>query len=426
MATTNLTIGDLGPQGDGVHESPRGRVYVERALPGDLVRARVERDEDGIARGEIIEIVESSPYRQIAPCPHYERCGGCTLQHLQPAFYRDWKEAMVVDALRRQGLRPRQWLETVFVGERSRRRATFATLKLRTGTVMGYYRRRSRLIGDIDSCLVASPELMALRDLLKPRLGAILTEGKAVDVFLQLSGGAADMVVTGPVGRAGKADAAVKDAVARLMEGSPVARVSWRASERDPIQILGATGAVKAKFGRLEVALPPAAFLQPTPEGEAALVASVLEALPDGAKLADLFSGCGTFTGPMLGKGTVDAYESTPAAVGALSKAARGEALRVFRRDLFRNPLRRDELNRYDAIVFDPPRAGAAEQAVAMAAAKARTLVAVSCNPATFARDARLLCEGGYWLQSVRIVDQFVWSHHVEVVGVFTKRKRGR
>jgi 23S rRNA (uracil1939-C5)-methyltransferase len=183
---------------------------------------------------------------------------------------------------------------------------------------------------------------------------------------------------------------------------------------------------VTAAFGKLKVGLGPAAFLQPTLEGERALVETVLGALPRDARLADLFSGYGTFSGPMLASGSVDSYESVPAAVAALARAAKGKPLKAFRRDLFARPLRRDEINRYDAVVFDPPRAGCPDQAAEMASARTPCLIGVSCNPATFARDARILCEGGYWLESVQVIDQFLWSHHVEVVGVFTKRKRVR
>jgi 23S rRNA (uracil1939-C5)-methyltransferase len=148
----------------------------------------------------------------------------------------------------------------------------------------------------------------------------------------------------------------------------------------------------------------------------------VMELLPPRGKFADLFAGCGTFAGPMLARGAVDAFEQTGPAVRALDKAKANQPLRATRRDLYRDPLRRDEANRYDAIVFDPPRAGAQEQVRALASARTPLLVGVSCNPATFARDARLLVDGGYRLDSVKIVDQFTWSHHVELVAGFVKR----
>ena len=144
--------------------------------------------------------------------------------------------------------------------------------------------------------------------------------------------------------------------------------------------------------------------------------------MPDKGKFADLFSGSGTFTGPMLARGSVDAYDSVAPAIRALEKAKGALPLKAFRRDLEREPLTREEANRYDAIVFDPPRAGAAEQAKALASAKTPVLIAVSCNPASFARDARTLVDGGYKLDSVKVIDQFTWSHHVELVAGFVKR----
>ncbi len=424
MAENELLITRLGPKGDGIHLSGRGPIYVERALPGDRIKARVQRDGEGVTRGEILDILEASPHRVPAPCVHYDRCGNCTLQHLKESVYRDWKTEVVREAFHKQGLRPRQWLKTEYVAGQTRRRVTFAALKQRDKIKMGYYRRRSQEISDIDSCLIADPKLLVLREAIKPFLRRILHEGKAADLFLQLMGGAVDLVITGPVGRKGIPDKEVQDAIRELTESSGVTRVSWRPREADDMKTPETKGPVLAYFGPLQVALPPAAFLQPTRAGEKFLVEAVMAAMPAKGKFADLFSGCGTFSGPLLKRGSVDAFEAVLPAVKALSKAGIGQPLKVFRRDLFRNPLRRDEINRYDAIVFDPPRAGCLEQATALASSKTRTLVGVSCNPATFARDARVLCDGGYWLQSVQVVDQFLYSHQVEVVGVFTKGKR--
>ncbi|MCA0202505.1 MAG: hypothetical protein LCH56_17035, partial [Proteobacteria bacterium] len=176
-----------------------------------------------------------------------------------------------------------------------------------------------------------------------------------------------------------------------------------------------------ARFGILDVPLPPLAFLQPTRAGEDALTAAVMIALPARGTFADLFSGCGTFSGAMLARGPVDAFDSVEPAVRALDKAKGVHPLRVQRRDLGRQPLDADETKRYDAVVFDPPRAGAEEQAKALAASNVRRIVGVSCNPVTFARDARLLIAGGYRLDSVQVVDQFTWSHHVELVAAFSR-----
>lgn len=423
MQLTELSISELGPMADGICLQGRGRVFVERALPGDRVRGLVQRDDKGISRAEIVDMVETSPYRQVPPCVHYDHCGNCTIQHLQPKHYREWKMATVGDALRRQNLHPRTWIAPVFVGPGGRRRATFSVKLERGVPVMGYFRRRSQDISDIDACLIADPRLLKLREVILPYLPKILGK-KPADIFLQLMGDAIDMVITGPVGRGGEPDDFVQAALENLLAESSLTRISWRSHEKEPSISLFSKAPVTAYFGKLKVSLPPAAFLQPTAAGEKALVAAVMAALPVSGHFADLFSGCGTFSGPMLERAPVDAYESVATSVKALGKAGAGspKPLKVMRRDLFTNPLRRDELNRYNAIVFDPPRAGAPEQVTLMATAKTRTIIGVSCNPATFARDARILCDGGYRLQSVQLIDQFHWSHHVEVVGVFSKR----
>jgi len=422
---SEIHIDELGPKGDGISQSKRGRIYVDRALPGETVQADIRRGDDQMLRGEIIAVVEASPHRVKAPCPNYDVCGGCTLQHADEAFYRDWKVAIVRDALRRKGLTPKIWRDPVFVPPATRRRATFNAHKHNGKVTLGYFRRRTHRITDIRACLVADPAVMTLRDKLVPLLVPIVTEGKDADIFIQMVGGRFELAITGSVGKKGKPDLPVREAIAELAQKADINRISWRGrerGERDDIEVLIERNKLIAKFGALDVALPPLAFLQPTAAGEAALVEAVMELLPESGKFADLFSGSGTFSGPMLARGSVDAYESVAPAVRALEKAKGALPLKAFRRDLDREPLRREEANRYDAIVFDPPRAGAAEQAKALAAAKTPVLVGVSCNPATFARDARMLVDGGYRLESVKVVDQFTWSHHVELVAGFTKR----
>jgi 23S rRNA (uracil1939-C5)-methyltransferase len=364
------------------------------------------------------------------PCPNYDVCGGCTLQHADEGFYRDWKVAIVRDALRRKGLSPKTWRDPVFVPPGTRRRATFNAHKHNGKVTLGYFRRRTHRITDIRACLVADPGVMALREKLVPLLAPILTEGKDADIFIQMVGGRFELAITGPVGKKGKPDLPVREAIADLAHKADINRISWRGRERDQrddIEVMIERNPLIAKFGPLDVALPPLAFLQPTQAGEAALVESMMELLPESGKFADLFAGSGTFSGPMLARGPVDAYESVAPAIRALEKAALNKIgaalpLKAFRRDLDREPLRREEANRYDAIVFDPPRAGAAEQVKALASAKTPLLIAVSCNPATFARDARILVDGGYRLNSVKVIDQFTWSHHVELVAGFSKR----
>ena len=420
----DLLIHELGPLGDGIHRSRSGSVYVDRALPGDRIQATIGRDADGVLRGDLLKVIQASPYRTKAPCPNYDVCGGCTLQHAKDEFYRHWKVDLVRNALRSKGLKPRIWRDPVFLPEGDRRRGTFTAYKKNSIVTLGHYRRRAHHVTDIATCLVVDPALMAMRGRLATLLAVILQEGNPASAFIQAVDGQFDIVITGAVGKTGKPDVQTQATIAQFARDAHVSRMSWRATLNDAAEIIVEISPPRARFGALEVILPPLAFLQPTPAGEAALVAAVMELLPRTGKFADLFSGCGTFTGPMLERGAVDAYESVGPAIRALDKARGTRPLRALRRDLFLNPLRRDEANRYDAIVFDPPRAGAQEQVRILASGRTPLLVGVSCNPATFARDAQILVDGGYRLDSVRVVDQFTWSHHVELVAAFTKRSR--
>lgn len=412
-----ILIDDLAPLGDGIGLAGEERVYVERALPGDRVTARIHKA-GGVLRGDLIDVVEASPHRVPAPCPHYDICGGCSLQHAAESYYRDWKTGVVRTALARQGLAPEVWLPPVFLPAGARRRATFAAVRKNGRIVLGYFRRRSHAVAEIDACLTADPVLMNLRDKLVGPLAAILTEGKPADIFLQVVGGGAEVVITGAIGRKGAPDLQVYEAVADIAHGLGVNRIAWRAREHDTPEVLLEVTPLIATFGALSVALPPLAFLQPTKAGEDALTAAVVAALPAKGKFADLFAGCGTFTGPMLTRGPVDAFENAEPMMRALDKAKGAKPLTVHRRDLFRAPA---EDLRYDAVVFDPPRVGAEAQSRALAAGDVPRVVGVSCNPVTFARDARILAEGGYRLESVQVIDQFIWSHHVELVGLFAK-----
>ncbi|NBX65518.1 MAG: class I SAM-dependent RNA methyltransferase [Proteobacteria bacterium] len=422
-STSEVTIEYLGPKGDGIGKGQRGRVYIEGGLPGDRVRAKTWRGEDDIIRGEVTDIIAPSQHRIQPPCKYYDQCGGCTLQHAKADFYRNWKLGVVEGALKKLNLHARRWDEPVFIGGGTRRRATFAVKRVRDKVVMGYYKRRSKEITDIESCLVVMPEIIKMRDTLKPFLVDIMQEKRGLDVFIQYVGGAYDVVFTGPLGVKGEPDMRTREAVADIARKARIARIGWRMHEREDIEILIENQKPTATFGELRVGLPPAAFLQPTLEGEKALSDSVMALMPNKkGHYADLFSGCGTFSGPMLARGSVDAYESVDPAIKALVKAKGALPLKAFKRDLFRNPLRRDEANRYDAIVFDPPRAGAREQAQALATGNVPLLIGVSCNPATFARDARILCDGNYRLETMRVIDQFTWSHHVEIVASFSRK----
>ncbi len=416
-----LDISELGPQADGIHRSAQDPVYIDRALPGEKVRADVQRGSGGVLRGELREIVTPSPDRIAAPCIHYDVCGGCSIQHASEAFYRDWKTGVVRAALAREDLSPETWLDPVFIPAATRRRATFVALKKNGRVTLGYFRRRSHQIAEITDCLIVDPAIMALRTQLSVALVPILQDGKQADIFVQVVEGRSEIVITGPMGGKGGMDLAMHEAFASLIRDAKVSRISWRTREREAPEVLLEAAPLLAPFNAITVTLPPLAFLQPTKVGERTLVDAVMAGIPQRGKFADLFSGCGTFTGAMLERGRVDAFDGNEAAVKALSKAGGQKALKAVQRDLFHDPLQADELSAYAAVVFDPPRAGALEQARVLANTEVPRVIAASCNPATFARDARILVEGGYRLETVKIVDQFLWSQHVELVAVFSR-----
>ncbi len=432
-----ITIKALGPRGDGYYESEKetdsnkgqhknSRIYVDRTVPGDRLKVKTRRNKEGGIQGEIIKILEPSKDRVKAPCLVYDMCGGCTLQHVSETFYKDWKQTLICEALSRQSLQPKEILEPIYIGEGSRRRVTFSAFKQRDKVILGYKKRRSKMINDIESCLVADPEIMKLQPVLKQHLASCLQTGRVVDVLIQKVNGVFDVVLTGEVGQKGSPDLSVMQMAADLVHQTKVARLSWREKFHDECDVIVEKEPIKIKFGSLEIKLPPASFLQPTEVGEAELIKAVVNLLPKEGKFADLFCGCGTFTGPMLKKikkGSVDAFETNKAAVEALDRDAKlkGLPLKAVERDLFKLPLNLEELNKYEALVFDPPRAGAKNQVALMANSTINTIIAVSCNPITFARDARVLTEGGYEFESIQLIDQFTQSHHVEMVGAFRK-----
>lgn len=398
-----LTIERLGHHGDGIARGPEGPVFIPGVLPGEEVEGEVQGDRMMAPR-----IVTPSAHRRKPPCPHARACGGCALQHADDAFVADWKQGVVRHALDAQGLTaPFRPLETS--PPRSRRRATLSARRTKAGVTLGFHMRGSDQVIAVPGCLLLHPDLIAAFPALEAitRAGASRKGELSLTVTATLSG--PDVAVTG-----GKPlDAALIQDLAGLTETHRLARLTWEgeavALRAQPMVAMGA--------GR--VPLPPGAFLQATAQGEAALLAAVREAVGPARKVADLFAGCGTFTLPLAETDEVHAVEGDATLTAALSAGARNthglKAITVETRDLFRRPLLSDEL-RLDAAVIDPPRAGAEAQVAEIARARVPVVAMVSCNPVTFARDAKVLVAAGYRLDWVQVVDQFRWSTHVELV----------
>jgi 23S rRNA (uracil1939-C5)-methyltransferase len=399
-----VRIARLGAQGDGVADGPDGPLFVPFALAGERVKVEATPGSD---RAALIDVLEPSPDRVAPVCPHFGVCGGCALQHLEANAYLAWKRELVVAALRSRGLDAEvDAVRPVPLG--SRRRAGLA-LGRGIALALGYRRARSHELIDIDICPILSPRIVARLPKLKRALGTLLGGKREARVSLTETEGGLDIVLEGvrpsPAALGAFAGKAAALGVARLtLEGESI----------------GSIVAPRIDLSGAEVRLPPGAFLQASREAEATLAELVRDGAQGVKHLADLFAGLGTFTFALARDAAVDAYEADAAALAALAEAARKtprlKPVRGIVRDLFRAPLGVKELKAYDAVVFDPPRAGAAAQAEALAKSAVPKVVAVSCNPGTLARDLRILVDGGYRIARVTPVDQFLFSPHVEVV----------
>ena len=420
-----VEIEEIGARGDGIAHLPDGtRVFVPYTVPGDRVVARVAAgDGEGVAARAVSWLAKGEA-RAEPPCRHFGTCGGCALQHMAPNFYADWKRQLVETALHRRGFDIVPVARIVTAEPATRRRADFAAVRRKTDVLLGFNARASHHVIDLAECPVMVPAIAALLVSLRALLLDLLKPGEKAGVDVTVTDSGLDVVfetaiALGAGGREKLATFAETHDLARLSRRHPNARAAETVVERRPVRM---------SFGGVAVDLPAGAFLQATQAGEAALTASVLDAVGRAPRVADLYAGCGTFTFPLArragGAAAVHAVDGVEPAIAALTRAAQRAGLgRVSAavRDLARRPLNPDELRRFDAVVFDPPRAGAREQADALAHSSVPIVVAVSCNPATFARDARILVDGGYGLDWVRPVDQFLWSPHVELVARFER-----
>lgn len=404
-----VTIDRLGHLGDGLATTPEGTVFVPGVLPGEVV--------DGDLNGDMltnVRIVTPSVNRIKPPCPHARTCGGCRLQHVSDGFVEAWKTSVVSSALAAHDL-PDTIRGVTTSPSQSRRRAVFSARRTKTGALIGFHVRGSDALVDIPQCRLLHPDLMATT----PGLHELALIGGSRSAELSMtvtrSSAGADVAVTG-----GKPlDGELRMSVARVVEKHRFARLTWDG------EVVALRDTPVQRFGRAAVTPPPGAFLQATQEGETALVEGVCEALGAQQRVADLFAGSGTFTFPIAEFAEVHSVEGDAGMVLALEKAARTtQGLRRIStetRDLFRRPLQPDELDRFSAIVLDPPRAGAEAQTRSIARSTVPVVAMVSCNPVTFARDAGILVVAGYSLDWIKVVDQFRWSTHVELVARFSR-----
>ena len=417
-----LTIDSVGGRGDGVGQFEGRPVFVPQALPGERLRVRLGAKRAGGLSGEALELLAAAPDRRSPPCPNFGPCGGCALQHWEEGSYRRWKRGQVVEALSRRGLpgAPVGELESIPAG--TRRRASLSAVRLAHDIRVGFHEQRSGRVAAIEGCLILTPSLLALLPVLRTGLAPVLAPGEDMGVMVTETDGGPDVLLSARREPA----RGEREALSRLAETADLARLSWAAPAGAP-EPLALRRPATVEFDGAHVEPPPGGFLQPSREGEQALVERVLQGLPAApGRILELYAGCGSFTFALAKAARVRAVEGDAASLGALGRAAAGANLsgrvETEQRDLARRPLLAGEIAGFDALVFDPPRDGAREQAAEIARSRVPRVVAVSCNPRSFARDARILADGGYVLEEVTPVDQFLWSAHVELVAVFERR----
>jgi len=408
-----LLIDHVGHFGDGVASSPGGNIYVPYTLGGETVEvAEVHGHPD---RRRLVEVRQASPERITPFCPHFAVCGGCAIQHWTAEAYRAWKRNIVVETLAQAKISC-EVAALIDAHGNGRRRVT---LHARLGThdvlKVGFAAANSHAIIPIDRCPILDPALDGALDAGWAIAEALISSRKPLDIQVTATHGGLDVDVRG----SGPLSAALVAKLSALAQQRRLARLTRHGElvlMRNPPAIT---------IGTAQVTLPPGSFLQATVAGEEALAALVLEHCKRAKHVADLFCGVGPFALRLAAKSRVAAFDSDAGSVAALQKAATSTSglkpVKSEARDLFRRPLVPQELRDYDAVVFDPPRQGAQAQATQLAASKVPVVVAVSCNVATFARDARILIDGGYKIESVTPVDQFRHTPHVELVARFSR-----
>lgn len=407
--TRTVVITRVGHKGDG--ETADG-MFVPGTLAGEEVA--ISTGDDGNYE---IDLVRASPDRVKPACRHFGICGACQLQHMAPKPYLDWKREQVVIALAQRGLEGIEVAPTMAIAPGTRRRAVLAARRTKDSVVLGFHERGSHFIADMAECPVLHHDLFALVPRLRAGIEPELPQQAQAEIGLTLTATGTDATIGLP---GAPLDREQRARLAILADRLKLARLTVNG------ELVLQVAAPAIEWDGMRVNLPAGGFLQATREAEAAMQAHVAADVAPARKVADLFCGIGAFTLPLARRHAVSAFDSEDEAVTALAQALRGtqglKPATAERRDLFRRPLLKHELDAFDAVVIDPPRAGARAQVEQLAKSKVARIAAVSCNPATFARDARILVDGGYALKIVRPVDQFLWSPHVELTALFERR----
>jgi 23S rRNA (uracil1939-C5)-methyltransferase len=404
-----FVIDHMGHRGDGVANTPDGPVFIPYVLPGETVEAERKGD-----RATLLSVIEPSPDRIEPVCPHFGTCGGCAVQHWREEKYRAWKRDLVVTALAQERIEVEVEDLIDAHGEGRRRAVLHAKRGGRNVLVVGFTGRRSHMVVPIDQCPIFAPALSRALAIAWKLAEPLEPGGKPLDLHFTATDGGLDVDIRG----SGPLAPNVIEALATVARKEKLARVTRHgemvAQQHEPF----------LKISKANVVPPPGSFLQPTVAGEEALARLVLDAVGNAKRIADLFCGLGTFALRLAENAQVLGVDSDADAIAALRKAKGAPGLRPIEttvRDLFRSPLTAGEIVPCRTVVLDPPRQGAEGQVRELGHSGANKIVYVSCNPATFARDAAILIAAGFKLARVTPVDQFRYSAHIELVGIFER-----
>lgn len=416
-SSIEVTVESLGGLGDGLASHHGKTVFIPKSCPGDVVDIRIVHENHDGMHGQITRIITPSPQRQQAPCRYFDQCGGCTLQQLAPEHYRTFKTRILHNALHHAGF-PSPQAEVVFLPAATRRRVEFKVNHADGAHTLSFHALRSHQPVAVDACSVLTPALQAMIAPINAALSAYPAADKIYAVSLTAADSGMDMILTFK-----GVDIRALPPLDTMAEALSLSSLCVRTPEQPPITVVQ-RAPVEMLLGGYAVPLSAGAFLQATAEGQQQLTAFAMEAAEGSATVADLFCGIGTYSFPLCHHAHVHAMEGDEAMVSAMRSAAKRHAIKTLsasQRDLFRQPLGTQELARFDTVIINPPRLGAKAQCEQLAGSDVKTIAMISCNPATFARDAKILKAGGYTLSSVQGIDQFVWNQHLEIAALFRR-----
>lgn len=425
MKDVDLHIKALGVKGDGIANIDFGKVFVPFTVPGDVVRVSLEKSKDRVRRAKVLSILEAGTERIESACRHFTKCGGCSVQQLTNSSYQSWKQNIVYQALKRKNIDTSVLKNLIPGNPHTRRRIRVSARRLAKETVLGFRERGSRRVVALEECPVIINEILGILPQLREFISQTLKVGESAEIAITYTHTGLDITLFLPK----EPSLANRERLALFAETHDVSRINWNSFPskfEQAAEPIVTRRVVTMEFGGVAVKIPPNAFVQPTAQGEKIIREKITEVIGKAKRIVELFAGCGALALPLASRGHhVSAFDLAENHIAALSLAARsngiGERVRVQTRNLHRRPLLGSEFDKVDAVILDPPRGGAAEQATHLAASEVPVIAYVSCDPQSFANDAEVLIAGGYNLINVMPFDQFLWSSHVELIGIFEK-----